>query len=127
MQRWAKYNHITLGCYPDALANTAVLRLSEFKPQHLSNTAWSFAKMNHKAPSLFDVIASAAKERIDDFNPQALSNAAWSFATLNHEAPSLFDAIATAAQERIGDFNPQALANTAWAIRQDESQGTSSV
>jgi hypothetical protein len=88
----------------DALANTAMLHISEFQPQHLSNVAWAFATLKHEAPALFDAIARTAQERIGEFKPQELSNAAWAFATLKHKAPSLFGAISAAAQVRIDKF-----------------------
>jgi RAP domain/FAST kinase-like protein, subdomain 2 len=100
----------------DALADKAELCVDDFVPQGLSNVAWGFATMNHKAPSLFDAISDAAQASMDDFNPQTLSNSAWAFATLKHEAPLLFDAIASAAPACIGNFTPQALSNTAWAF-----------
>jgi RAP domain len=99
-----------------AIAKAAQVRINDFNPQALSNTAWAFATSNHEAPSLFDAIARAAQVRINDFDPRALSNMAWSFATLNHGAPTLLDAIANAAQVQINEFNPQDLANTAWAF-----------
>jgi hypothetical protein len=77
----------------DAIAGAAPLRINEFSPQALSNTAWSFATLNHDAPALFDAIARAAQLQINEFSPQALSNTAWSFASLNHEATSLLEAI----------------------------------
>jgi hypothetical protein len=92
------------------------IRWVALKPQQgLSNVAWAFATLNHKAPSLFHAIARAAPVCIADFTAHSLANTVWEFATLEHEAPLLFDAIATNAQERIDEFNPQALFNTAWA------------
>ena len=77
----------------------------DFSPQALSNTAWSFATMNHDAAALFHSIARTAQDFVDDFKPQELSNIAWAYATMNHDAPELFGAIATAAIGRIGEFN----------------------
>jgi RAP domain/FAST kinase-like protein, subdomain 1/FAST kinase-like protein, subdomain 2 len=100
----------------DAIADAAQVRINEFNPQNLSNTAWAFATLNHEAPALLDAIANAVQVQINDLNPQALSNTAWSFAKLNHKAPALLEAIADAAQVRIKDFTPQALANTVWSL-----------
>jgi RAP domain len=100
----------------DAIARAALVRIDEFNPQALSNTAWAFAKLNHGAPALFDAIESAAPACIGDFTPQNLANTAWAFASLNQGAPGLLDAIAKAALVQIHDFNPQALSNTAWSF-----------
>jgi RAP domain/FAST kinase-like protein, subdomain 1 len=100
----------------DALAKKALIGIADFNPQNLSNTAWSFATVNHEAQLLFDAIAQVAPVRINEFSPQALSNTAWAFATLNHEAPLLLDSIAGAAPGRINEFSAQSLANTAWAF-----------
>ena len=80
-------NHKTPALFV-AIAKTAQVRIDNFKPQELSNTAWAFATLNHDAPSLFDVIARTAQERIDEFIPQELANSAWEFAVLNVNAKS---------------------------------------
>ena len=47
-----------------AVLPEAVLRsLSDSDPQHLSNTAWSFATAGHEAPELFDAISAEAVRR----------------------------------------------------------------
>ena len=68
-----------------------MLRLREFGPQHLANTAWAFAAASHKAPALLDAVAAAAVLRLREFNPQELANTAWAFAAADHIAPALFD------------------------------------
>ena len=102
-----------------AVLPEAVLRsLSDSDPQHLSNTAWSFATAGHEAPELFDAIsAEAVRRRLGGFNEQALSITAWAFATAGHEAPELLNAIsAEAVRRRLVCFNAQDLSNSAWAF-----------
>jgi hypothetical protein len=64
--------------------------IGDFKPQELSNMAWSFTTLKHEAPSLLDAIARAAQGQINDFTPQEITKLAWAFATLNHESPAFF-------------------------------------
>ena len=106
----------------DAIAAEAsrLGRLSNFKPQNLSNTVWAFATQGYPAPALFDAIAAEAAPRLGEFTSQGLANVAWAFATQTHAAPALFDAIAAEAAPRLGEFNEQNLANMAWAFATSE-------
>jgi len=101
-----------------ALPEVVRRRLGMYDPQHLSNTAWAFAKAGHASHELFNAIsAEAVRRRLGGFNAQDLSNTAWAFATAGHEAPELFNAIsAEAVGRRLGGFNEQDLSNTAWAF-----------
>ena len=65
--------------------------LNDFNPQHLSNTAWAFAKAGHASQELFKAIsAEVARRRLADFNPQHLANTAWAFATADQASTELF-------------------------------------
>jgi hypothetical protein len=97
-----------------AVARASLQRLSEFKPQELSNMAWAYATAGH-APALLDAISAEAAPRVREFNEQDLANTAWAYATAGHAAPVLFDAIAVEAVRRVHEFTPQGLANTLWA------------
>ena len=101
-----------------ALPEVILRLLRDFTPQHLSNTAWAFAKSRTLAPALFEAISAQAVRRgLGDFKEQELSNTAWAFATARHEAPALFETISAEAVRRgLGDFNEQDLSNTAWAF-----------
>jgi hypothetical protein len=100
------------------IATAAPVRIHEFNAQNLSNTAWGLAKMNHKAPLLFDVIAQAAQAQINEYSQQALSETSWAFITMNHEAArSVFDAATARAEPiRIKEFNPQSHPTTSWTF-----------
>jgi hypothetical protein len=52
----------------------------QFKPQELSNTAWTFATLNISNQKLFNAIAEKAASSIVQLKPQELSNTAWAFA-----------------------------------------------
>ena len=101
-----------------ALPEVILRLLRDFTPQHLSNTAWAFAKSRTLAPALFEAISAQAVRRgLGDYNEQHFYNTAWAFATARHEAPALFEAISAEALRRgLGDFNAQDLSNTAWAL-----------
>ena len=73
-----------------AIAQEAQGRVGEFEEQHLSNTAWAFAKAGHKAPALFEAIAREAQGRMGEFNAQHLANTAWAFAVADARCDALF-------------------------------------
>jgi hypothetical protein len=39
-------------------AAAAELKMREFNPQELANTAWAYATSGHSAPELFDAVAA---------------------------------------------------------------------
>jgi len=101
-----------------ALPEAVRRRLGVYNPQHLSNTAWAFAKAGQASQELFNAIsAEVVRRRLGDFDPQHLSNTAWAFASAGHASRELFKAIsAEVVRRRLGDFNPQELSNMAWAF-----------
>ena len=56
----------------DALAGTAMPRLSEFIPQDLANTAWAYATAKHSSPDLFAAMEAEVKQRggIEAMSPE---------------------------------------------------------
>ena len=98
-----------------ALATSIESRVGDCNAQELANTAWAFAKAEHRASALFDALATAAARRVRDFNAQELANTAHAFAKAGHASPALFDAVAATAAPRLREFTPQGLANTVWA------------
>ena len=55
------------------LEEVALARVHGFEPQHLANTAWSFAKAGHAAPALFDQhFARRCDALADEFNVKGL-------------------------------------------------------
>ena len=87
---WACGKHgCSLRLY-DSIAAAAPLRISEFSPQGLANTAWGFATAGVAAPPLFEAIAAAAPARMarDEFDAQGYANTAWAFATAGYTSSS---------------------------------------
>eukprot|EP00581_Thalassiosira_minuscula_P000389 CAMPEP_0183742790 /NCGR_PEP_ID=MMETSP0737-20130205/64880_1 /TAXON_ID=385413 /ORGANISM="Thalassiosira miniscula, Strain CCMP1093" /LENGTH=720 /DNA_ID=CAMNT_0025978383 /DNA_START=841 /DNA_END=3004 /DNA_ORIENTATION=- len=81
--------------------------LDSFKPQAISNIAWSYATMGESHPKLFRKVA----------NHITVSNIAWSYATMGESHPKLFKKVANhiVALDSLGKFTPQALSNIAWS------------
>lgn len=101
----------------DAIASAAIALIQEFKPQDLSNIAWSFANLGVGNEQLLNAIASAAIAKISLFQPQDLGNTFWAYAKL--EIPpgeALRETISSAVLRRINQLEPQNLAMTAWAF-----------
>ena len=46
----------------EAVAAASEGRLAEFKPQEISNIAWSYATVGHDSTALFDALAEACVE-----------------------------------------------------------------
>ena len=59
-----------------AIAGRALVRLEEFNPQDLSNTAWAFATLGVRQEELLGAIAGRALVRLEESNPQNLANTA---------------------------------------------------
>ena len=100
-----KYTHMY-----EALASAVPLRIQDFCPQEVSNTAWGFGRGGAPArPQLFAVLASRAIPLLRDYKPVELSNLVYGFAlagvAADHE--QLFTAFASAALARVGSFSPQ--------------------
>ena len=62
------------------LATAAELRMSNFNPQDLANTARAFATLGQLDAPLLTALAREAERRVRDFNLQNLTNTAWAFA-----------------------------------------------
>ena len=96
------------------MTRAAELRLSDFKVQNLSNTAWAFALARLQNAQLFAALARTAELRLADFKVQGLTNIAWVFATVAMASQSdgtpdqldvqLFAMLARAAKRRLDDF-----------------------
>eukprot|EP00811_Abedinium_folium_P007416 NODE_16845_length_974_cov_4.824085.p1 GENE.NODE_16845_length_974_cov_4.824085~~NODE_16845_length_974_cov_4.824085.p1 ORF type:complete len:111 (-),score=23.56 NODE_16845_length_974_cov_4.824085:84-416(-) len=72
-------------------SSTAPPRAVVFEPQHLANTAWSYATLGIYDEPLLDAIASPCGAVPTEFDGQALSNTAFAFAALypwNHRSPT---------------------------------------
>ena len=58
------------GCLWTELEGAALACASDFMPQNLANTAWTFATVGHAAPALFDAIAVEAAQGVCVFHPR---------------------------------------------------------
>eukprot|EP01063_Lacrimia_lanifica_P036964 TRINITY_DN7462_c0_g2_i1.p1 TRINITY_DN7462_c0_g2~~TRINITY_DN7462_c0_g2_i1.p1 ORF type:complete len:161 (+),score=48.28 TRINITY_DN7462_c0_g2_i1:66-548(+) len=90
----------------------------EWQPDDMAKMVWGFAKMNHKAPDMFDAFANEAVRKMAGYEPCQLSLTAWGYATAEHKAPTLFKAMAVHAQARrlLPRFTPHELADFCWAF-----------
>jgi hypothetical protein len=88
-----------------------------YKPQHLTNTVWSFAKAGIQADQLFHAVAEVVvRTDLHDFSPFDLSNMAWAYAMARVPALQLLSAIAQASIHKgIRQFSTQDLATILWA------------
>merc|ERR1711904_456075 len=82
----------------------------------MSNTAWSYARLEVMDLPLLDAIAQQARRKIFTFDAQALSNTAWAFARLGLTIVPLLHSISQSALNILSDFDTQHLANLAWSI-----------
>lgn len=66
--------------------------LSDFKPQELSNTLWSFATVQCKHADIFSVIATEMLSRgLGTYVAQDIANSVWAFVTageISHQVPA---------------------------------------
>jgi len=60
----------------NVLASQASKKLSELQPQHLSNMAWAFAKIQYMEANFFAGICKQSLKQIDQFGAQNLGNLA---------------------------------------------------
>jgi hypothetical protein len=94
-------------------------KISDMISQEVSNTAWSFAKLQLKNQPLLAAISGEALRPIcddRDFDPQFCAGIPWAFATLGCFDPTLFAAISSASIAMIGAYRTQELSNIAWSL-----------
>jgi hypothetical protein len=63
----------------DKIAALVIHQIPTFSSQHMANTLWAYAKINHARPGLFDAIAREAFPCMREYSEQLLANAAWAF------------------------------------------------
>eukprot|EP00747_Dinoflagellata_sp_TGD_P106288 gnl/TRDRNA2_/TRDRNA2_169822_c10_seq1.p1 gnl/TRDRNA2_/TRDRNA2_169822_c10~~gnl/TRDRNA2_/TRDRNA2_169822_c10_seq1.p1 ORF type:complete len:116 (-),score=17.79 gnl/TRDRNA2_/TRDRNA2_169822_c10_seq1:69-416(-) len=88
----------------------------DFKPQEMSNVAWSFATVDEWDTQLFAAMAHVAEERLGTFDSQALASLAWAYASAHQSTGALFAALGRMAPRRLGDFTHQGIEMTSWAL-----------
>ena len=104
------------------VANTCSDDLSKFKPQDLSNTAWSFATLGLLHRPFFEKIAQQTSYRLQtqlkkssssssskslnmQFKAQEITNLVWSFATLNFKNKDVLDDISNYLYEGVISYS----------------------
>ena len=98
------------------LARTAVNKLDQIEPRHISNLAYAYAilefvpKLNDGS-TLFDHIAEKSIPLLGKFKPQELSNTVWAFEKVKEPHPKLFKKVAhhIVSLDHLNDFKPQDL------------------
>jgi len=74
-------------------------RLSEFKMQNLSRTAWAFATVSDWNAKLFTAaLARVAERLLGEFDVQGVANTAWALATVKHQGYRQYASLAPAAE-----------------------------
>lgn len=110
----------------DAIAYAVINVISEFTPQGLSNTCWSFATLSHLNEEVMEALKTEIRPRLADFNAQELSNVLWSFAKLQVKIIDLIEDMRPHLIKNTPKFSSQHLANIHYAIAKfvDEDPST---
>ena len=106
------------------LADEAIKRQHEFKPQEISNFLWAFATNGQVTTDnhLFSSLVPSVKANLDEYTAQDLANIAWAYSVANVDAPSVFnDEFINACLEKKDEFVLEALLQLhQWQLWQDE-------
>ncbi|CAE6911284.1 RAP [Symbiodinium natans] len=106
-----------------AIAREAVVQISDFTEQNLSNTCWAFAKIGIRHDPLIKAIADETLRKLPQFSAQGLVNTLWGFATLvikgeeclGQSSWQLICALLEEITRRLPDCTTQELSNSSWA------------
>ncbi|OLQ02697.1 hypothetical protein AK812_SmicGene14417 [Symbiodinium microadriaticum] len=106
-----------------AIAREAVVQISEFTEQNLSNTCWAYAKIGIRHDPLIKAIADETLRKLPQFSAQGLVNTLWGFATLvikgeeclGQSSWQLICALLEEIMKRLPDCTTQELSNSSWA------------
>lgn len=77
----------------DGLSAEVITIILHFQPQHLVNTAWSFAQLRYQHFPLLHALSSAALSKLHSIVPHAQTSIAWAFSRLKYKNGELFDAL----------------------------------
>ncbi|CAJ1357602.1 unnamed protein product [Effrenium voratum] len=100
----------------DVLAGCALRSAAELRPQHLSNVAWSFAKVHLLNEQLTAETCRQAQHQMPQFGAQNVGNLVRAFAKLLLEDAPLIAAASEAAVRKIRSCGHQEIGNIAWAF-----------
>ena len=91
--------------------------LSAFSRQHLSNTLWALATLEHDpGKAVMAALGAAQAARVPTCIPQEMANSVWAFARLGAHSPELLAAVARESVPRIAEYSPQNLSNLVWSF-----------
>ena len=76
-----------------------------FDSVNLSLTLWGFAKMDMKAPSMFEAARKRVEELLPEFEPHRICNTVWAFAKTENVDLHLFKKIAEESLRKLHRFN----------------------
>lgn len=102
----------------DAVEQAVSLGAARFPPRDLSSIAWSFGKLNERAPMMFRAIARNARGCPLAWEPRHLATVMWGCGRLRYSLPGLLLVIEDALVNRRDQFSTQALSNLAQACAQ---------
>jgi len=88
----------------DALAARSLEIITQFEPQELSNTAWSFARISFTHEPLLDAVSACSLQRASELSVQDVTTVAWSFAQLSKQDDPLFAAVAAEVKADLDAF-----------------------
>jgi hypothetical protein len=102
-----------------------VQSISEFTPQGLANTCWSYATLNYYHTETMDSVISAVGTRVAEFNAQEISNILWALAKLQVKTFTFLEKARGTLVKNIPEFKEQHVANIFWALAKfaDEDSG----
>ena len=116
------------------LKKAAIKELHACDSRHLSNLAWSFAKLSKLDGPFMKHLAAHAAEIVNTFGPQELSNTLWALAAATQPAHpdedvvyQHVDLLFAAAGGLPRSFSGQQLANVLWAAARLGSGGEASL
>jgi len=91
------------------LVAAAVIKIHDFNPQDLANTAWAVANLRMRDSTLMDSISAQARSKLSHFEGSDFSTTAWAFSVLGEEHKTLLDAISAEAIKKIDSLGAQQL------------------
>ncbi len=100
-----------------AIAQAALGKMEDFRPQHLVDMVWAFATagIGGAYHELFKAVSEAVLRQLNLFTPQNFANTVWAFAACGHSAPRMFAAVLQRSCRKLGEFSAHEAATTLWA------------
>lgn len=94
------------------MAREVIHELDLLNTKSLSNIAWAYAKLDHKAPYMFQAISAELQYRgVATLSPIDISHTVWACAKLGVRDEKLLVALARATEKKLDRFAPQVCAS----------------